>query len=161
QPLPIHSWKLIFPWVVSAVKLGASLLILRAISDLRSRRLSRDGRPGQGAAEPGKRRFSRVLFCPCPSPAPPAAAGRAPEPPGPGARRAGFRALRATAPTRVRAPKISSRRASHAEASWRAAFGPRAATGRQARGAPTLSASGRLAGEPALYGLSPCGRRNR
>ena len=28
QPSPIHSWKLIGPWVVSAVKLGASLLIL-------------------------------------------------------------------------------------------------------------------------------------
>src|SRR5258705_13057953 len=28
QPLPIHSWKLILPCVVSAVKLGASLLIL-------------------------------------------------------------------------------------------------------------------------------------
>ena len=28
HPLPIHSWKLMGPWVVSAVKLGASLLIL-------------------------------------------------------------------------------------------------------------------------------------
>src|SRR5215471_17289736 len=27
QPLPIHSWKLIAPWVVSAVKSGASELI--------------------------------------------------------------------------------------------------------------------------------------
>src|SRR5215831_4574970 len=27
QPLPIQSWKLILPWVVSAVKFGASLLI--------------------------------------------------------------------------------------------------------------------------------------
>src|SRR6266849_1556142 len=27
QPFPIHSWKLILPWVVSAVKLGASELI--------------------------------------------------------------------------------------------------------------------------------------
>src|SRR5438067_12106559 len=32
QPLPIHSWKLIFPWVVSAVKLGASLLIRNAMT---------------------------------------------------------------------------------------------------------------------------------
>jgi hypothetical protein len=32
QPLPIQSWKLIFPWVVSAVKLGASLLIRSAMS---------------------------------------------------------------------------------------------------------------------------------
>ena len=31
QPLPIHSWKWILPWVVSAVKLGASLLILSAM----------------------------------------------------------------------------------------------------------------------------------
>src|SRR6185436_15491063 len=31
QPLPIHSWKLIFPWVVSAVKFGASLLMRKAI----------------------------------------------------------------------------------------------------------------------------------
>jgi hypothetical protein len=28
QPEPIHSWKLMGPWVVSAVKLGASPLIL-------------------------------------------------------------------------------------------------------------------------------------
>src|SRR5262245_60057311 len=36
HPLPIQSWKLIVPWVVSAVKLGASLLILSAIAYLRS-----------------------------------------------------------------------------------------------------------------------------
>src|SRR5262250_3320953 len=35
QPLPIQSWKLIFPWVVSAVKLGASLLIRSAMLRLR------------------------------------------------------------------------------------------------------------------------------
>src|SRR5260370_11763474 len=34
QPFPIHSWKLIRPCVVSAVKLGASLLILNAITHL-------------------------------------------------------------------------------------------------------------------------------
>jgi hypothetical protein len=28
HPEPIHSWKLMGPWVVSAVKFGASLLIL-------------------------------------------------------------------------------------------------------------------------------------
>src|SRR5262245_34929597 len=27
QPLPIHSWKVIVPWVVSAVKFGASALM--------------------------------------------------------------------------------------------------------------------------------------
>src|SRR5581483_5290395 len=37
QPSPIHSWKLIGPWVVSAVKFGASLLIRNAMSDLLSR----------------------------------------------------------------------------------------------------------------------------
>src|SRR5262245_27606771 len=31
HPLPIQSWKLIFPWVVSAVKLGASLLMRNAM----------------------------------------------------------------------------------------------------------------------------------
>src|SRR5262245_33321964 len=31
HPLPIQSWKLIFPWVVSAVKFGASLLIRNAM----------------------------------------------------------------------------------------------------------------------------------
>jgi hypothetical protein len=35
HPLPIHSWKVIGPWVVSAVKLGASLLILNAMTHLR------------------------------------------------------------------------------------------------------------------------------
>src|SRR5262245_48649863 len=35
HPLPIQSWKLIFPWVVSAVKLGASLLIRSAMFLLR------------------------------------------------------------------------------------------------------------------------------
>src|ERR1700704_4123934 len=34
HPLPIHSWKLIRPWVLSAVKLGASLLILNAMTPL-------------------------------------------------------------------------------------------------------------------------------
>src|SRR5260370_25845580 len=34
QPLPIHSWKLIRPCVLSAVKLGASLLILNAMTHL-------------------------------------------------------------------------------------------------------------------------------
>src|SRR5207244_3952733 len=34
HPLPIHSWKLIRPCVVSAVKLGASLLILNAMAHL-------------------------------------------------------------------------------------------------------------------------------
>src|SRR6266446_7693207 len=34
HPLPIHSWKLIRPCVVSAVKLGASLLILNAMTHL-------------------------------------------------------------------------------------------------------------------------------
>src|SRR5687767_2644081 len=32
QPLPIHSWKLILPCVVSAVKSGTSLLILSAMT---------------------------------------------------------------------------------------------------------------------------------
>src|SRR6266705_330793 len=31
HPLPIQSWKLIFPWVLSAVKFGASLLIRNAM----------------------------------------------------------------------------------------------------------------------------------
>ena len=31
QPSPIHSWKSIFPCVVSAVKFGASLLIRKAM----------------------------------------------------------------------------------------------------------------------------------
>src|SRR5215475_3298844 len=31
HPLPIQSWKLILPWVVSAVKFGASLLIRNAM----------------------------------------------------------------------------------------------------------------------------------
>ncbi len=31
QPSPIQSWKSIRPWVVSAVKFGASLLILSAM----------------------------------------------------------------------------------------------------------------------------------
>src|SRR5712692_6034470 len=35
QPFPIHSWKLIRPCVVSAVKLGASLLILSDMTYLR------------------------------------------------------------------------------------------------------------------------------
>src|SRR3989442_15344980 len=35
QPLPIQSWKLILPCVLSAVKLGASLLILNAMTHLR------------------------------------------------------------------------------------------------------------------------------
>src|SRR4030095_14870007 len=35
QPFPIHSWKLIRPCVVSAVKLGASLLILKDMTHLR------------------------------------------------------------------------------------------------------------------------------
>jgi len=35
HPLPIHSWKLIWPCVLSAVKLGASLLILNAMTHLR------------------------------------------------------------------------------------------------------------------------------
>src|SRR5919106_2409802 len=35
QPSPIHSWKLMVPWVVSAVKFGASLLILSAIDSPR------------------------------------------------------------------------------------------------------------------------------
>src|SRR5215831_13656684 len=35
QPLPIQSWKLILPWVVSAVKFGASLLIRNDIPHLR------------------------------------------------------------------------------------------------------------------------------
>src|SRR5438132_13196293 len=35
HPLPIHSWKLIRPCVESAVKLGASLLILNAMTHLR------------------------------------------------------------------------------------------------------------------------------
>src|SRR5713226_2221254 len=35
HPFPIHSWKLIRPWVVSAVKLGASLLILNDMIHLR------------------------------------------------------------------------------------------------------------------------------
>src|SRR5437868_4628891 len=34
QPSPIHSWKLMGPWVVSALKFGASLLILRAMIHL-------------------------------------------------------------------------------------------------------------------------------
>jgi hypothetical protein len=34
HPFPIHSWKLIRPCVVSAVKLGASLLILKDMADL-------------------------------------------------------------------------------------------------------------------------------
>src|SRR2546428_5839625 len=34
HPFPIHSWKLIRPCVVSAVKLGASLLILNAMTYL-------------------------------------------------------------------------------------------------------------------------------
>src|SRR5215831_11032224 len=36
QPLPIQSWKLILPWVVSAVKFGASLLIRNDMPHLRS-----------------------------------------------------------------------------------------------------------------------------
>src|SRR5882724_9729551 len=36
HPLPIQSWKLIFPWVVSAVELGASLLIRSPMVRLRS-----------------------------------------------------------------------------------------------------------------------------
>src|SRR5262249_40594278 len=35
QPLPIQSWKLILPWVVSAVKFGASLLIRNDMPPLR------------------------------------------------------------------------------------------------------------------------------
>src|SRR5258705_6318506 len=34
HPFPIHWWKLIWPCVVSAVKLGASLLILKDMTDL-------------------------------------------------------------------------------------------------------------------------------
>src|SRR5215831_15477716 len=34
HPEPIQSWKSILPWVVSAVKLGASLLILNAMMSL-------------------------------------------------------------------------------------------------------------------------------
>src|SRR5262249_53412639 len=48
HPLPIQSWKLIFPWVVSAVKLGASLFIRSAMFLLR-RSSTRCGRVLIGA----------------------------------------------------------------------------------------------------------------
>src|SRR3989442_4814079 len=57
QPLPIHSWKVIGPWVVSAVKSGASLLILNAMRDLRFvTKAIETRRRGQGAANPKNRR---------------------------------------------------------------------------------------------------------
>src|SRR5882672_6721872 len=65
HPLPIQSWKLIFPWVVSAVKLGASLLIRNAIGtppccdsvvmDLVAERHAEQNAP---ARRPGKAQFT-------------------------------------------------------------------------------------------------------
>src|SRR5215471_7587533 len=48
HPFPIHSWKLIFPWVVSAVKFGASLLI-RSVMTCPPHRLSKLGWMAVGA----------------------------------------------------------------------------------------------------------------
>src|SRR6266849_9462429 len=47
QPFPIHSWKLIRPCVLSAVKLGASLLILNAMIHLRIVKRSEERRVGK------------------------------------------------------------------------------------------------------------------
>src|SRR5262249_8361739 len=44
----IHSWKLIFPWVVSAVKFGASLLI-RSVMTCPPHRLGKLGMDGRRA----------------------------------------------------------------------------------------------------------------
>src|SRR5262245_6101250 len=55
HPLPIHSWKLILPWVVSAVKFGASLLIRSAMAHLRF-----VGVGGSGNARPGTTAHERL-----------------------------------------------------------------------------------------------------
>src|SRR5690625_3058102 len=55
QPSPIHSWKLIVPWVVSAVKSGATELIrnvmayllMRAVRPMPELRATPQGRPLQ------------------------------------------------------------------------------------------------------------------
>src|SRR5439155_15205313 len=177
QPLPIHSWKLIFPWVVSAVKFGASLLIRNAMttSIKGTKAIGSRGR-GQGAdRNPDEaRRFSRASSPFLSAPAPRTAVEAAVEGPGPQARHAGCRASPGTGPMREREPKISSRHASPAAPSWRApaghvAAGPR--VGMPAPGAPRLAASaprdakhaapGRNeppAGEYSLDGPSPCGQ---
>src|SRR6266705_3649160 len=52
HPLPIHSWKLIGPCVLSAVKLGASLLILNAMTHLRIVKTLTDAHSGGSGLPP-------------------------------------------------------------------------------------------------------------
>src|SRR6266478_8906697 len=60
QPFPIHSWKLIRPCVVSAVKLGASLLILNAMTPLRIVRTLTDAHSRGSGLLPSLRVFAHA-----------------------------------------------------------------------------------------------------
>src|SRR5687767_12590394 len=53
QPLPIQSWKSTLPWVVSAVKFGASLLMRSDMARLRWLRLD-DRMVGRAPSESGE-----------------------------------------------------------------------------------------------------------
>src|SRR6266849_10313434 len=59
QPFPIHSWKLIRPCVLSAVKLGASLLILNAMTYLR---IVKTVNSLHFVGEPSNRHHALVVF---------------------------------------------------------------------------------------------------
>src|SRR5262245_6128344 len=81
HPLPIQSWNVILPWVVSAVKLGAALLIRSAIMCLRQLRV------GEG---PGGRPIGTIENCPDGSDAPQAGRLRLSRRPGRSRRDAGM-----------------------------------------------------------------------